>query len=103
VLFEIFGLVASSEGALISIADLRRRKLITAGAAMIPQRAATFFAPVQLDSAAVSSPDLYLSPKLALVKRLDFDKCSLSGSQVLVITLYTAVLHVVHVEISVHK
>jgi hypothetical protein len=93
VLFEIFGLVASSEGALISIADLRRRKLITAGAAMIPQRAATFFAPVQLDSAAVSSPDLYLSPKLALVKRLDFDKCSLSGSQVLVITLYTAVLH----------
>lgn len=81
VLFEIFGLIAGAEGVCACMHDLRSRDIVQSDAAMVPQRAASFYGPVQIDVAAVntvSKQALYISKKLALMKRLDFERCLLS-------------------------
>jgi hypothetical protein len=83
-IFEIFGYIASAEGVVRAIADLRTRHRLPATAAVVPERAATFYAPVCLDAEALhghaigASGSLYVSDKLLLLQRLDFSRCMAS-------------------------
>jgi hypothetical protein len=80
--FEIFGFISSSEGAAAAILDLRQRQVISTRCITVPARAATFFAPVHLVDKAVneasSGNELYISTKLALVRRLNFNRSKMS-------------------------
>jgi hypothetical protein len=83
-IFEIFGFIASAEGVVRAVADLRTRHRLPLTAAVVPERAATFYAPVCLDAEALhghaigASGSLYVSDKLLLLQRLDFSRCMAS-------------------------
>lgn len=77
---EVFGFLASSEGAGQVIPNARKRFLSRTGI-VVPGRAASFFCPLSLSASSVcveKHSDLYVSKKLVLVKRLNFEQSQIA-------------------------
>lgn len=84
VLHEVFGFFASSEGAPAIMHKLRKDySIIQKNTRFLPGKAATFFTPSCVEPQHVNADELYVSDKMILAKRLDFDACRLSSDRVL--------------------
>ncbi|KAG5182857.1 hypothetical protein JKP88DRAFT_272827 [Tribonema minus] len=77
-LCEIVGGVASCEGIVDVVTDLRARGLISRACQVIPARAASFFAPVSLTGAALKRGDLFVADQFASVKPASFGAIAVS-------------------------
>ncbi|KAG5186435.1 hypothetical protein JKP88DRAFT_241042 [Tribonema minus] len=80
VLSEIIGVIASSEGVIGVMNDLRMRRYATQSTAMIPARAATFIAPVQLGSIDICrGGNVYASERILLLRGMRVDSANLAN------------------------
>lgn len=79
VVHEIFGFFASSEGAPLALSQLRRSLPENKIWKFLPGRAGTFFQPSNFTSDCTKKiSNIYVSSKLVLCRRLDFEKVCLT-------------------------